>query len=986
MAKRTIVVLGLIVAAVVALWWWRGRGASAPPRPVAGSSTAPSSPSLQVAAARAPHGQARAAIAGTVRDPAGAPIAGARVCAAPYGEDVVDHDTRTPTCIATDGAGAYRLEQLLAVPHAVSASAPRFRPARWRHPTDDDDDLRLTAGQTRTGVDLVLTPGGVEVTGVVEDVSGGPIAGAVVSVSLGRWLGGDHVGAVTDATGSFTLWTQPGEVSLRASADGYAPGAVDAAAPSRQVAIYLTPESSLTGVVVTAGDRRPVAGAVVEAGGDWTDGAGGGRTRTDEAGRFRLDRLAPGRWKPVAQGDGWYGEAADSVLLGLGQSVDGLVIEVAPVARVSGRVVIGAADGPPCASGYLSLRVPGTERSVFGTAAADGAVSVSAVRPGRYQVQVSCAGHVEADRYDPVEVAAADVTGLTWIVQPGVRLRGTVRASGGEPLGGVQLFARTTGGASRARSIWAMAQSRPDGSYVIDELLPGSYELSVDADDQRALSPAPVVEVGPGDTVYDVTLPAGGEVAGVVVDAEGAPVRGARVETSGSGRWSRADTRTGDDGGFVLRGVEPGERRVTASRGWADELRAPGTTDDDKQGVVVKVVAGQRANVRLVVETERGTIAGVVKDAAGTPVADAWISATRESDAAGAAAGGALRWSRWAWGNDARPVVTGVDGGFRLDRLGAGTYTVRAFRRGGGEAVAEKVALGTTALALTIAATGSLGGTVVRDDGAPFDEFTIALRDERTGFRREESFYRTSGRFALRDLPAGTFIVSAAAEGAQVQTTVTLAAGEDKAELRLTLAANLAVRGRFVHVDTGAPVQGLRARITPVQGGGRMSFGDRDGERADVSDETGSFRVAGAGRGLSYLLGIPEDPRATYSATRWVVDVAGAGEVDVGDIPVVPRRVEPGDPRSDVGMSFVEREPGSDPRQYQLKVSRVEPGGPAAAAGIVAGDVIVAIDGYDVRGARSSLAWPLLRVKVGVAVELALARGVTVRVVARADT
>ncbi|MBP9863378.1 MAG: PDZ domain-containing protein, partial [Kofleriaceae bacterium] len=223
-------------------------------------------------------------------------------------------------------------------------------------------------------------------------------------------------------------------------------------------------------------------------------------------------------------------------------------------------------------------------------------------------------------------------------------------------------------------------------------------------------------------------------------------------------------------------------------------------------------------------------------------------------------------------------------------------------------------------------------------------------------------------------------------EGAQVQTTVTLAAGEDKTELRLTLAANLAVRGRFVHVDTGAPVQGLRARITPVQGGGRMSFGDRDGERADVSDETGSFRVAGAGRGLSYLLGIPEDPRATYSATRWVVDVAGAGEVDVGDIPVVPRRVEPGDPRSDVGMSFVEREPGSDPRQYQLKVSRVEPGGPAAAAGIVAGDVIVAIDGYDVRGARSSLAWPLLRVKVGVAVELALARGVTVRVVARADT
>lgn len=44
------------------------------------------------------------------------------------------------------------------------------------------------------------------------------------------------------------------------------------------------------------------------------------------------------------------------------------------------------------------------------------------------------------------------------------------------------------------------------------------------------------------------------------------------------------------------------------------------------------------------------------------------------------------------------------------------------------------------------------------------------------------------------------------------------------------------------------------------------------------------------------------------------------------------------------------------------------------------GDVIVAVDGHDVRGPRSTLAHALLRVPVGTAVKLGLARGLTVTV------
>ena len=999
MKKRWIVLV--VIAAVAALLYVRfGRDRASSRRP----STATASAATGGAAAGArgrdagprafddPRTKPRASIAGTVRVKGGGPLAGAMVCTTWSGTGLDSAATREPACTTTDATGAYRLAELIPAWHSLSASAPRHIPGRWRDPVTEDSSIELDAGEQRTGVDFALAPGGVEVSGVVEDVSGGPVDGALVQVGGDWWSDAGTAFTRADAQGKFTLWTAPGEIELEASAEGYADGRATSVAPTRQALVLLTPESVLAGIVIEAGTKTPVAGAIVSVGGDWrSDGdapGSGSSARTDAAGRFRLTRLRPGRYKPTARAKGAYGEPTESVLLGLGQAVDDVVIEVHAAATVRGRIVIAGAAGAkpvPCARGWVSLRDAAAGRDAVDRPDDDGQIELAAVLPGHYEVDVRCDDQLARDRYPAVDVTSADVDGLVWEVGPGGTLRGVVRTSDGKPVAGANVSAQTTGGGARSQRGWSSDRTDDQGKFEMRGLVIGDYAVSVYAEQERTPDPRPKATIKEGaPTELEIVLEAGGSIAGSVVDGDGQPVAGVDVRVANDG-WNNDSARSGDDGTFLLEKVRPGERRVVASRGWWSALKRPGSSDDDVQGEKVMVAAGKTATVRLVVESRAGVIHGKVSDSAGQPVVDAWVIATRESERAGAAAGEAARESRWSWGRDDRPVITGTDGAFTVRDLSPGTYTVRAYRRGGGEAVAEHVALGTTA-SLVIRDTASISGTVATAGGAPPDEVSIGITDEKTGFSRRERFFRTGGVFALRDLPAGTFVVSADAASARAMTTLTLAHGEQKQGVRLVLEGKVRLRGRLVELGKGTPVPGLKVSANPVKGSDGPAFilGQGGGDKEDVSGEDGRFVVAQAPTGKIYVNAFPLDFRESpfgFGAKILVVP-GGVTEHDVGDIEVARRRVKPGDAEGDLGFTLAEGDPDQEPEEYEMKVAHVRPGGPAAAAGMVAGDVIVAVDGHDSRGTAATVVWPLMDVPPGAKITFGLARGDTVTITA----
>src|SRR5262249_50092858 len=228
---------------------------------------------------------------------------------------------------------------------------------------------------------------------------------------------------------------------------------------------------------------------------------------------------------------------------------------------------------------------------------------------------------------------------------------------------------------------------------------------------------------------------------------------------------------------------------------------------------------------------------------------------------------------------------------------------------------------------------------------------------------RDERFYATSGRWALRDLPAGTYTVTATSQLGMATVEVAIADGQRRDGVALVLTPLVTVRGRVVDLDSGAPVPGL----TILMGGAHDAvgsygdFGEDDGERRFITDVDGRFEVDRVPVGRDRVHGFSRDPSSRYGLfRRSVVIPAGQEGGAIGELRVARVRVPLADRGGDLGFAFADSPDEADDADVELRVARVDRDGPAAAAGLRTGDVIVAIDGVDVRGERSYLARALL--------------------------
>jgi protocatechuate 3,4-dioxygenase beta subunit len=926
--------------------------------------TAPTTSSPSGSAVRTarsdPRTLAKGSLAGTIRDPKGAPIAGAMACADFWSPALSEQTTRDALCVIADARGAYRFDNLVAATYSIDAMAKGFEPGTYQK--GDEANIELAPGMALTGLDITLGSGAVEVTGTVSDASGGAIRGARVRVISRMKHPRSQAFAETDAAGKYALWTAPGYVEVYAVADGYVESEERGMAPG-SVDLSLVPESSIAGTVLDADTREPVAGVRVEVYPmDFMARTPRATTLSDERGRFRISRLLPARYQPRVKHGGYYTVSAPTALVGLAESVEDVVLLVKRGYMISGKALVTGTNAV-CKPSSITLGRDQVGYEYEAESADDGTITVDSVRPGTWIVRLFCSRHQPTEDIAPVTITNADVTGLVWHVAPGSTLTGTITTRAGAPVADARITARASSPVQRGAKTLLYASAKPDGRYELGGLVPGTWDVEVSSGNGVA-PPKVSVEITDATATQDFVLDEGGTLRGVVVDPKGAPVPHVDVTIARQRQrihvsFTETEMQTGSDGSFVFTGLVPGTYDITAKYPRGGAVRRADNANEQLEDAVVE--NAKTTEVRIAIEDATAVIRGSVVDGKGTPIGDAFVNAIRQEPDQDM--GQALRWTF-----DEKLRLTAPDGTFAITGLAAGTYSVRAYRRGGGDAIVENVKTGTS-VKVQILDGASIEGTVT---GAAGDELSVSANGG--GIQRTETFYKSGGVFAIRDLPAGVYTLSATSGNASGGATATVAAGETKRGVTIALAPQATVTGTLVDYATKKPIPsavmfGTRLASTTFT----LALGTSESE--NTTDARGRFTIRDVPTGDVVIVALLTTERdLQLYAPRTLPSKA---TIELGEVPVMMPRVRQG--AGKLGYTLVS--PIDQWFTNHLAVATVDAA--ATKAGLRTGDVITSVDGIDVRGEHAGYYESLVRVAPGTKLALGLARGATVELVAK---
>ncbi|HEX2677452.1 MAG TPA: carboxypeptidase regulatory-like domain-containing protein, partial [Polyangiales bacterium] len=654
----------------------------------------------------------------------------------------------------------------------VSAGAPGLALAS----PGDGSAIVLVTGELRTGLDITLRAG-VRLSGVVLDGLGGPIAGAHVR-GLRPEVHRLSLDTNSDRDGHFELWAEPGPVLLRADADGYAPGVLSSVLPAQRVELVLMPAGSIRGRVIAARGGAGVAGVSVRAE-PWP----GAMVRSlpqsvtsDLDGRFVLQGVETAAYTVIAEGPGLRGQTPEAIEVGLGQSVEDVIVEVARALQVSGQVL--QTSGEPCTQGMVMLGPSFASRrpadaddddatpppaSLHAAIAVDGSVTFEAVPPGRYHVEVQCQDRVVHDGPRVIELTDRDANGLRWQVEPGLGLSVSVVDGAGKPVAGASFvlgFPHAVGAPLAVMPLTADTRGRYDTPLA---LYPGDYTLSADGA-QQADEVHVSLRAGAGRVPATLVLPGTAMIAVDVQDETGTGIEGATVQASAVGASTIAMPP------LVAVALGEGHYRVGPLPAGRYEVSA-----DDGVNPPARITVGSAsAQARLVIE--RGAaLHGRVLDDRGKGVPDVWVSAQAEEPAERP--------------SPARRVLSDDTGSFAIEALSSSAaLVVRAEQPYGSSAVLHGVRSGQT-VTLSLPALGELRGVVSDASGQPVPRFSVQVQHVATGQLRALDVNDVSGRFRIGGVITGSLeVVASDAAGRMARASVQLESGA-AAPLALVLAA-----------------------------------------------------------------------------------------------------------------------------------------------------------------------------------------------------
>lgn len=744
--------------------------------------------------------------------------------------------------VSTDSEGRFQFADLMPGATSLKARAAGFR------------DLETPAEASADGGEelVIVLSGARHVSGQVVYAADSktPIAQAEIS-PIG--FEGNHVR--TDAEGKFQFdGLPPVEAQLKVVAAGFRGRAVTIKPTDKAVTAELAGDAKLTGEVLRADTKMPVANAEVQLPGTPFN------AKTDEKGMYQFEGVRSGPARVTAQSPGLAGAVTQDLAANQTTAVN---ILLSGSLTATGRVIDATTQEPVVGA---SVAVADTKISI--RTDSQGRYSLPGLAEGATRLAITATGFLSASadiEPSPEKTQVDDV-----VLQRAASLEARVLSGkDGKPVPNAEVVFGGDG---------PKTTTNAEGKFRLTPLPTGVGEIVISAADHFPLKVSPKLLAGE-QTVDDLTLPVLARARGRVLRAiDKLPLKGATVAIKEGGE----KVTTADDGAFEiplapagdvsmaaaaagykperwLQKLVPGDQKLNdillkgntpvegmtlngaAAKEWVTGAKLEVTagafkrsfTSNDKGAFVVgdlppgtvevKASAPGFMDAKVIKDVKPGDASieiklvplvdatGVVTSAAGKqPVDKAAIEVT---SAAGE-----------------HTAVTGKDGAFKLPGVAAGPITVRIKATGFVDAQLDlQLSPKSSRLEIPLQPLLTVQGTVV--DAEKKQPIANAVLNLTAGDVSETVKADAKGKFTAR-LPAGK--VSGIAEAAgYCETPIEAILTSANAKLDVRMPAGRALSGTIINAVNNQPVAGASVEV-PGSGGKKLMA---------VSDGSGAFEL-----------------------------------------------------------------------------------------------------------------------------------------------
>ncbi|MBX0356899.1 carboxypeptidase regulatory-like domain-containing protein [Halobacillus sp. Nhm2S1] len=694
-------------------------------------------------------------LSGTVTSAGSVPISGAEV-------RLIDSFNAVIDTSVTNAQGDYVFNTVSPGTYVLTVSAPTFQ-AETRGTTVE---ANLT-----TVEDFELAGSPATITGTVQSEASVPIPNATVEV-LDR-ANNVITTTMTDGSGSYTIdELAAGTYTLRTSAPGYQTSflgfTVEQGDTVTQDVTLVDQPGSLSGSITDGASGDAIEGATVQVVNQ--SGVTVASVLTDATGSYTVGNIPPGSYTVTISQMGYAVETVGAII-----SPGTATTLVAQLTRNAGDLegVVENEAGQLLSNATVQLLLNGVAIASTLTNAS-GQFSFPNLEPGNYTVRASAVDYQTQVLGAQINEGEITVVDFSLLQQPG-SLEGTIMDNSMGAIPGAVITAR----ADEGNVVVATGVTDDTGFYTIPQLAPGTYNVTVTAQNYQSISQGVFIESSMTSTADFTLSPTPVSITGTVINSQtGDPLTGTEIEVrilDVNGAVIQT-TFTDTNGDYLVDQLAPGTYTVFASlSGYQTNFSS------------VTIPPGGMENVIIGMIPNPGTVTGTINSqTSGDPVPGAVVKVIDQNNV------------------QLDSVVADQNGQYTISGLPPGSYSIVASAEGFETKVGGAIVLSgsTSVVDLSLEEQpGIISGTV-----SPVQPSTLVQLYTAEKVFLASTIADANGNYVFPNLSPGNYIVSASAPD---YTTVSAGAVVDSNQtttIDLTLTANPASFSGTVLDEGGNPV------------------------------------------------------------------------------------------------------------------------------------------------------------------------------------